>query len=420
MTKQQQIQQTRKLLELTLSDLQLYQDEHKKYIRDKQVFQDSRTRVLANLGELQKLINAQEMAKKYVIGVIDHIHQHYTKENIGKEYDGKIKNMFGNMALALKDPEKAKKALSRLTTDINHKKTSQTTKKILEKLLDQLKENHEEAKVIQETVSESQQSALSAFPVVQYAGPKDDLIARKYYETVQRIYKQKMALQKKKLQLEHQRHTKRLQGERLDKLTMTLGKCYYQFIGIVVFILILYVVHCFGKSLKESMGDLEHVFDFEQFMFPTAHDPKGYLSEGMTGYYAYLFDRVNFPIKLLSGALGNTVKVTSDFLYNLLLIIAVIFGAILYVAFVKILEAKEITLPAGFGFKFSDIQPVLLQDDKTKNKEPKGIPKMIEPLKKQSKSIVSNSQFTKNKQTPRITNHQRKKNQQDKMQQQIH
>ena len=166
-----QLQQTQKLLQLTLSDIQLYQDEHKKYLRDNKIFEESRTRFLAKMDDLQKLLNAQEMAKNYVTEVMEHIYQNYTKANIGKEYDSKIKNLFGNIGLALRDPEKAKTALTKLKTDIHEKKTSKTTKKILATVLDQLKGNQEEVALIQKEVSESEHSPDTPLPSLQGIGP---------------------------------------------------------------------------------------------------------------------------------------------------------------------------------------------------------------------------------------------------------
>ena len=157
-----------------------------------------------------------------------------------------------------------------------------------------------------------------------------------------------------------------MQNKRLEKYMNAIGRSFNYFIGIVMLALVLYVVLCFGKSLKETMGDLETVLNYENFMVPTQYDENGYLTKSMTTYYAYVFGTVNIPIKLLTGALGSTVKVTADFIYNLLLLLTVLFSAILYVPFVKILETKEITLPGGFSAKFGN-SPVLQQQKKRKN-----------------------------------------------------
>lgn len=368
-----QLQETQKLLQLTLSDIQLYQDEHKKYLRDNKIFEESRTRFLAKMDDLQKLLNAQEMAKNYVTDVIEHIYQNYTKANIGKEYDSKIKNLFGNIGLALRDPEKAKTALTKLKTDIHDKKTSKTTKKILATVLDQLKGNQEEVALIQKEVTESERSPDTPLPSLQGIDPTDVV----KYEKMAEMYKHRIDFQRVKQQHKYQLAKKQMQNKRLEKYMNAIGRSFNYFIGIVMLALVLYVVLCFGKSLKETMGDLETVLNYENFMVPTQYDENGYLSKSMTTYYAYLFGSVNIPIKMLTGALGSTVKVTADFIYNLLLLLTVLFSAILYVPFVKILETKEITLPGGFSAKFGN-SPVLQQQKK--DKKPQGIPKMIKPL----------------------------------------
>ena len=168
---QKKIKQKAQKLQLALADLDLYQGQRKKfYGKDNQILQDSRKRFISTIDELQKIIDANETAKDYIIEIMQHIKTKYNKKNLGKQYDPVIANMFGNITTALKDPEKAKKALNTSTEDVNGKKPSTRTTKMLDLLLDQYQNNHQQIQQVRQNPSSVIVSRNSGRPTFQVPG----------------------------------------------------------------------------------------------------------------------------------------------------------------------------------------------------------------------------------------------------------
>ena len=369
---QKKIKQKAQKLKLALADLDLYQDQRKKfYGKDNQILQDSRKRFVSTIDELQKIIDANETAKDYIIEIMQHIKTNYNKKNLGKEYDPVIANMFGNITTALKDPEKAKKALNTITEDVNGKKPSTRTKKMLDLLLDQYQNNHQQIQQVRQNPSSvivSRNSGRSTFQVPGALSNQDAKM--KYIERA-------ADLQDKRIQAEQNMHQREIQlrqkiakrqsdDERIRQTFGYLQKTFYDSIGIILAIILLYIAHCFGKSIITSIKDVETVSSefLNNFKIPTA----GYEDQ----YLISAIDTINFPVKILSGALGNSFRMGNDFIYWMCILLGLAIGYVQFIITHVILKAKQVEI---FGLKYHKIYDASQKQAPNGKKQQKGIPK---------------------------------------------
>jgi len=246
---------------------------------------------------------------------------------------------------------------------------------MLDLLLDQYQNNQQQIQQVRQNPSSVIVSRNSGRPTFQVPGALSNQDAKmKYIERA-------ADLQEKRIQAEQNMHKREIQlrqkiakrqsdDERIRQTFGYLQKTFYDSTGIILAIILLYIAHCFGKSIITSIKDVETVSSefLNNFKIPTA----GYEDQ----YLISAIDTINFPVKILSGALGNSFRMGNDFIYWMCILLGLAIGYVQFIITHVILKAKQVEI---FGLKYHKIYDASQKQAPNGKKDQKGIPKKYLP-----------------------------------------